>query len=300
MTRRKAYKTTFLAALLTTVMCGQAFCFPERAVDDRKKEIVITAKPLRIISLAPTNTELLFALGLDKEIIGVTRYCDYPEAAKKKEKVGGFANVDVDRIVGLRPDLILAFGTIQLPAVEELENRGLKVFWLYPHTVKDILESFERVGKITGRDAEARELRDAVEKDLAGLRKALGALAEKNRPTVFRVMSFNSPATIGAESFQTDLFSLAGGKNAFPAVGEDYFEVGQEELIKGDPDVILVCGDDEKGLKQKMKDNPMYGKLPAVQKGSILVIPCDLTCKPGPRIGEMVRRLARYLHPELQ
>ncbi len=296
----RAWKTAMVVTLLLFAAVGPAFSFPVKETDDRKKDVVIPAKPLRIVSLAPTNTELLFALGLDSEIVADTSHCDYPEAARAKEKVGGFASVDVDRIVALHPDLVLAFGTIQLPAVAEMEKRGLRVFWLYPHTVKEILDSFERVGRITGKVSEARHLRETVQKDMDDLRRAVGDLPAKDRPSVFRVMSFNSPATIGADSFQSDLFDLAGGRNAFPAAGKDYFEVGRDEVVKGDPDVVLVCGDDVKGLQQKLKESPVYGKLPAVQKGRVLVLPCDLTCKPGPRIGEMVKRLARYLHQELK
>jgi iron complex transport system substrate-binding protein len=300
MTRWTAFRVSFLVVLLITGICSRAFSFPERVADDRKKEIDIPAKPNRIISLAPTNTELLFALGLDKEIVGDTEYCDYPEAAKGKEKVGGFADVDVERIVALRPDLVLAFGTVQLPVVETLEKRGLKVFWLYPHSVNDILDSFERVGKITGRVTEAKVLRDSVVKGINDLQRTLGALPEEKRPTVFRVMGFSRAATIGADSFQNDLFQVAGGRNAFPVAGKDYFEMDARELKERDPAVLLVCGDDEKELKRKLRESPVYRDLSAVRNDRVLVMPCELTCRPGPRIGDAALRLAQYLHPVSQ
>jgi iron complex transport system substrate-binding protein len=268
-----------------------------KEADDRKKEIQVSAKPGRIISLGPTPTELLFALGLEKEIVGVSRYCDYPEAAKKKEKVGGFVDVDIEKITSLRPDLIVAFGTLQLPVVEALEKRGFTVFWIYPNSVNDILDSFTRVGRITGAAREAAELRTSVEKELEALRSALGNIPEEKRTSVFRVMSFNTRATIGAVSFQTELFSLAGGRNAFPAPGQDYIELDAQELSKVDPGVVLVCGEDEKDLKQRMTKNPLYKDLTAVKNGAVLVMPCELTCRPGPRIAEAARRLARFLHP---
>lgn len=296
---RRAYRALFLVVFITGGLCGQATCFPLKATDDRKKEIELPTRPGRIISLVPTHTELLFALGLEKEIVGVSRYCDYPAAARKKEQVGGFIDVDMEKIVALRPDLILAFGTMQLPVVEALEKRGLRVFWIYPHNVQEVLESFTRVGRITGAVREAAELRTSVEKDLESLRKALGNIPDEKRPTVFRVMSFNTRATVGRDSFQTDLFYVAGGRNTFPAPGKDYFELDAEQLAKGDPTVVLVCGNDEQGLKQQMKDNPLYKDLPAVMKGSVLVLPCEFTCRPGPRIAETARKIARYLYPEL-
>jgi iron complex transport system substrate-binding protein len=296
MTSTSAWRILALVVFILGSFCAEGLSFPVMEKDDRNKEIVLSTRPLRIISLAPTNTELLFALGLDKEIVGVTQYCNYPEAARKKEKVGGFINFDLERIRALQPDLILAFGTMQLPVVEAMEKSGFRVFWIYPHTVDDILASFERVGRLTGAVQEARQLRAAVEKEVIDLRKEFSALPESKRPTVLRVMSLNQPATIGAESFQTDLFRLAGGRNAFPAAGQDYFELDAQELIMGDPAVVLVCGNDEKSLKQKIKGSPLYGNLPAVKKDAVLVMPCELTCRPGPRIAETARRLARYLH----
>jgi iron complex transport system substrate-binding protein len=296
MTSTSAWRMLALVVFILGSFCAEGLSFPVMEKDDRNKEIVLSTRPLRIISLAPTNTELLFALGLDKEIVGVTQYCDYPEAARKKEKVGGFINFDLERIRALQPDLILAFGTMQLPVVEAMEKSGFRVFWIYPHTVDDILASFERVGRLTGAVQEARQLRAAVEREVIDLRKEFSALPESKRPTVLRVMSLNQPATIGAESFQTDLFRLAGGRNAFPAAGQDYFELDAQELIMGDPAVVLVCGNDEKSLKQKIKGSPLYGNLPAVKKDAVLVMPCELTCRPGPRIAETARRLARYLH----
>ncbi len=284
--------------IIVAALGGQAIGFPLTAVDDRKKEIVIPAKPGRIISLVPTHTELLFALGLDKEIVGVTRYCDYPPAVATKEKVAGFIDVDADRIVALKPDLILAFGTMQLPAVAELEKRGLRVFWVYPRSVNEVLDSFERVGKITGREQEARQLRASVEREVTALRKQFAGLSDEKRPRVFRVMSMNTAATIGADNFQTDLFAVAGGRNAFASSGKDYFEMDAEALRKGDPEVMLICGDDEQGLKQKLRESALYGSLTAVKKGSILVMPCELTCRPGPRIAVAAKRLAEDLHPK--
>src|SRR3990172_7279396 len=128
------------------------------------REVRIDKVPQRIISLSPTSTEILFALGLGDKVVGVTRYCDYPEEAKEKEIVGGFADPDPEKIMALKPDLILTFGTLQKSLVSKLEERGQTVFWFYPHTFADILESFERIGEITGKSAVAQQLRGNVEK----------------------------------------------------------------------------------------------------------------------------------------
>ncbi len=295
-TTRRAFSGSLLVAVILACVGSQAFCFPIKAKDDRGKEFEFSEPPRRIVSLVPTQTELLFSLGLDKEIVGVTAYCTFPEAARSKEKVGGFADFDIDKISALNPDLVLSFGTIQLPAVEALEKRGKKVFWIYPRTVNDILASFERVGEITGKAQEGKRLRMIAEQKIAALRNALGTIPEKKRPTIYRVMAINPPATIGADSFQTDIFSLAGGKNVFGDVKRDYYEVDAQELIKRDPDVVVICGNDENLLRQKLLESPVYAKLTAVKSGSVMVIPCDFICRPGQHVVETAERIARYLH----
>jgi iron complex transport system substrate-binding protein len=294
----EVFKKAFFIAAILACAGSQAFSFTVKAKDDRGKEITLTEKPRRIVSMAPTHTELLFSLGLEKEITGVTSYCSYPEAAKQKEKIGGFAEFDVDKIIAANPDLVLSLGTIQLPVVRELERRGKKVFWIYPRTVGDILASIERVGELTGKAEEGKRLREQAEEKINALRSALGTIPQDKRVSVFRVMGVNPPATIGAESFQTDVFFLAGGKNAFGDVKKDFFEVDPRELIRRDPDVIVICGDDDKVAKQKLMESPVYSNLTAVKKGSILVIPCDLTCRPGPRVVELVDRISRGLYPD--
>ena len=295
---RTALTKGFLVAVILAGVSSQAFCFPIKAKDDRGKEFEFAEPPRRIVSLVPTQTELLFSLGLEEETVGVTSYCSYPQAAGNKEKVGGFAEFDIKKIIALNPDLILAFGSVQLPAVEALEKKGKKVFWIYPHTVSDILASIERVGEITGKVQEGKRLRDAAERKAAALRSAAGAIPDEKRPSIFRVMGMNPPATIGADSFQSDVFYLAGGKNAFADVKKDYFEVDANELLKRNPDVIIICGDDEKTARQSLLESPVYNKLTAVKNGSMLVIPCELICRPGQRVIETAERIARYLHPD--
>ena len=285
-------------AVISACFCSQGMCFPVTVKDDRGKEFVFKEMPRRIVSLVPTQTELLFSLGLEKEVVGVTTYCDYPETAKQKEKVGGFAEFDVEKIAALKPDLILSFGSVQREVIEELDKRGLKVFWIYPHTLNEILDSFERVGEITGKAKEAKTLRESVEREVNAIRKTVGSVPDEKRPTVFRVMGIDPLATIGMKNFQSDVFYLAGGRNAFADVEKDYFKVDAQELLKRNPDLVVVCGDNEDESKQKLKDSPAFKNLTAVKKDSVLVIPCDLICRPGPRVAETAKRIARALFRE--
>lgn len=278
---------------------GEAFGYQLKAKDDLNREIELFKTPQRIVSLAPTHTEILFALGLADNIVGVSDYCNYPLEAKKKQKIGGFANPDIDKILALNPDLILAFGTIQKPIVKKLEVRGQKVFWVYPHTVKDILSSFERIGEITGTDTAAKRLMKRVEEKIKSIQRKIGNIPERRRPSIFRVMGFNPPGTIGGNSFQTDVFNLAGGRNVFADVRKDFFQIDIETLIKKDPDVIIICGENTEELKQQLKNQKGWNILKAVKKDKILIISCDLICRPGPRLAETIEKIAGYLYPQM-
>ena len=200
--------------------------------DDMGREVSIDRIPQRIVSMAPSHTEILFALGLGDRVVGVTKYCNYPEEAKEKEIIGGFATADPEKVIALEPDLILAFGSVQESLVGELEARGQKVFWLYPHSVSEVLESFERIGELVGASAAGQRLRKEVEEEIGRVAAKTKDVPEQERPTVFRVMGLNPPATIGGAAFQTDDYWLAGGRNVFADTDKDYFQLDLQTLIE--------------------------------------------------------------------
>ncbi len=266
--------------------------------DDSDREVRIEKVPQRIVSLAPSHTEILFALGLGDRIVGVTRYCNYPEEAKEKEEVGGFATADPEKIVALKPDLILSVGTLQKSLVTKLEEKGQTVFWLYPNSVYDVLESFERIGKLTGSSADAQQLRKDVEARIEKVEAKIKDIPEEKRPTIFRVMGLDPVGTIGGVSFQTDVYRLAGGRNIFADTDKDYFELDLETLIKLDPDIIVIAGEDEEEAKARIKEQEGWEDLTAVKVDRIVVISADLICRPSPRIGQTIEQLAKDFHPE--
>jgi len=287
-----------LSLVLSTVAGCQSQLQLGTFTDDLGREVRIEKVPQRIISLAPSNTEILFALGLGDRVVGVTRYCNYPEEAKEKEVIGGFASPDLEKIIALKPDLIIAKGSLQKSLVTKLEEKGQTVFWLYPHSVYEVLESLERIGKLTGSSAAAQQLRKEIEERIERVEAKSKDIPEQERPTVFRVMGLDPPGTIGGASFQTHVYRLAGGRNIFADTDKDYFELDLEALIKLDPDIIVVCGENEEEAKRKIKDQEGWGDLTAVKTDRIVVISCDLICRPSPRIGQTIEQLAKDFHPE--
>jgi iron complex transport system substrate-binding protein len=288
-----------LLCLSFTSLAGcQTKLQPETYTDDMGRQVVINGVPKRIVSLAPSNTEILFALGLGDRVIGVTRYCNYPEEAKGKEIVGGFATPDLEKIIALEPDLILAFGTLQKLLVAQLEERGQTVFWIYPHTVNEVLDTFERFGKLTGSLAAAQDLRKRTEEKIKSVEAKIKDIPEQERVNVFRVMGIDPPGTIGGYSFQTDVYRHAGGRNIFTDTDKDYFELDFETLHKLDPEIIIICGEDEEESRARLKNHEGWQGLTAVKEGRIIVISCDLICRPSPRIGLTIEELARKFYPE--
>ena len=298
----KLKQVGILVVLLTLTVTAIPGCQPEfrpgTYTDDMGRQVEISEVPERIVSLAPSNTEILFALGLGDRVVGVTRYCNYPEEAKEREIVGGFASAEVEKIIALKPDLILASGTLQKKLVAELEARGQTVFWIYPQTVDDVLESFETIGEMTGSSTAAQRLRKDVEEIIEAVQERVKDIPEQERVMVYRIMGLDPVATIGGESFQTDVHRLAGGKNIFADTEKNYFELDLEMLLELDPDIIVICGEDEEAAKARIRSQEGWGDLTAVKTDRIVVISCDLVCRPSPRIGQTIEGLAKKFYPE--
>ena len=298
MVSRKDMLRALFAFAFFFISYSHAFSFPLNAKDDLGRFLEIVHQPERIISLSPSHTEILFALGLDRRVVGVTDYCNYPKKAMSKAQIGGFAMPDVDRIIALRPDLVLAFGTIQIPAVRTLEEKGVSVFWLYPRTMEETLASFERIGEIAGAGTSARKLKCEVEGKIHQVRERLRGIATVERPGIFRVMGMSPLGTVGGLSFQSDLYRAAGGRNVFEDRKEDFFLVSLEEVKGHNPDVIVVCGEDPEKSARSLKKQKGWQDIKAVSEDRILVLPCDLICRPGPHVGEAIERVASFLFPD--
>ena len=296
--KRLGIFVVLLSLLISTVVGCQPKFQPGTFTDDLGREVYLESIPQRIVSLAPSHTEILFALGLGDRVVGVTRYCNYPEEAKEKEKIGGFATAEIEKIIALKPDLILAFGTLQKSLVTELEDKGQTVFHLYPHNVKDILESFERIGEITGSSTAAKQLRKEIEERIETVQARIRNIPEQERPTVFRVMGLDPPATIGGDAFQTDVYRLAGGRNIFGKTKKDYFELDLQTLVTLEPDIIVIAGEDEAEAKARVRSQEGWEGLTAVKADRIVVISADLICRPSPRLAQTIELLARKFYPE--
>ncbi|MDD4984768.1 MAG: cobalamin-binding protein [Dehalococcoidales bacterium] len=257
--------------------------------------------PQRIVSLAPSNTEILFALGLDDRVVGVTEYCDYPAAARDKAVIGGFSTGDLERVVALSPDLVLATSMHEADVLPALEKRGLTVFVLAPATLDEVLESISLVGEVTGKVEEAAGLVNDMNRRISAVTAKTAGLSSEQRPRVFFITWHDPLMTPGSETRHDELIQMAGGVNiARDLIG--YADISLEAVIEANPEVMIAgvgMGDGEDLPAQFMRTEPRLGNTEARRNGWIYEVDTDLEGRPGPRIVDALEAFARFIHPEL-
>ncbi|MBM4447445.1 MAG: cobalamin-binding protein [Chloroflexi bacterium] len=264
-------------------------------------KVTIDVIPQRIVSLAPSNTEIMFTLGLGDKVVGVTEYCDYPQATKTKPKVGGFSTVDIEKVVSFEPDLVLATqiqGKTVIPALEEL---GLTVVALTPSSSPEVLDNTTLVRKITGQNKQASEL-------VCDLRARSEAVIDKTRtlsqdqmPRVFYITWHDQLMTAGAETLANDIISKAGGQNIASNISGDK-TINLETVIYRDPQIIVASvgmGAGEDLPWQYVRSESRLKNIQALLNGKVYKIDGDLIHRPGLRIVEALEQMALFIHPEL-
>jgi len=275
--------------------------FPVTVTDDLGRKVTIDKLPQRIISLAPSNTEILFALGLDDSIVGVTQYCNYPEAAKTKTKVAGYSNPSLDRIVSLKPDLIVAESIHEKMVLPALENLRLKTIVTSADSLDTVFKDIIMLGQATGRSKNAAQLVERMTQRMQAVTAKTSSIAQSAIPKVFYVI-WNDPLwTMGGETFVDDVIKKAGGINIFSLDFTKSRTVSVEVVIARNPDVILVSsmGTSQGFLYGAIKADHRLDKVSAMVNGRVYEVDSDLIERPGPRIIDGLEQVARMLHPEL-
>jgi iron complex transport system substrate-binding protein len=264
--------------------------------DDVGNVITLGAVPERIVSLAPSHTETLYALGLGDKVVGVTEYCNYPPEAAEKTQVGSFTTIDLEQVVGLEPDLVLATTMHMAETVPALQDRGITVFVIDPQTVSDVLDAIGRIGQVTGSD-------EAAEALIADMQARIDAVQEKikdaPRPKVFWELGAEL-YTVGPNTFIDDLITRAGGENVAADADTSWPQLSVEAIILKAPDVIVLADHNYGQTAEMVGDRPGWEDIRAVQEGNIIEITDDdIVSRPGPRLVEGLEFLAKALHPDL-
>ena len=268
-------------------------------LDDVGRSVVMNGPPDRIVTLAPSNTEILFALGAEDRIVAVDQWSDHPPAAKTKPRISPFSP-SLEQIVKLRPDLILAAHGSAEPVLP-LDRQGVKVLVLAPRTLEDVYRNILLIGRIVEAEGRAKRLVDAMRQRVAAvLAKVQGA----PRPKVFVELDASDPIrpfTAGPGSFVDLLVQLAGGVNVAASSGTAWPQFSLEELLRADPDMIILADElvtMNPQTPQTVARRPGWSLLRAVGRGAIYSINAELISRPGPRIVEGLELMARRLHPD--
>jgi iron complex transport system substrate-binding protein len=265
--------------------------------DDLGRLVAINGTPQRIISLAPSNTEILFALGLGDKVVGVTDWCDYPPEALEKEKVGGYDTPDIEKIVALNPDLILvAYGT-PIDVINTMEGLGLTIFGIKSTDLDDVLNDIRTVGEITDKEVEAQALTSEM---AVGIQAVTDQTEElEQRPKVFYLLWGGEGSalwTAGSGTFIHELIEKAGGVNICGNI-TGYPIISIEEIIARNPEVIITSS--WPGVYEWAMNETALNATDARQNNRVFVCDDNLAQRPGPRLVEGLEWFAYFIHPEI-
>ena len=247
---------------------------------------------LKLISLAPTQTEIVAALGAVEDLLGVTDDCDFPESVRVLPRFGSWYSPDMRAIFDASPDLVLTFGSRQAEVRDILEESGVRVYHSDPPTIAAAFATFGEIASLIGRAENCGRLIDSLEKRLGRIRKNLGSAARCRRPSVFRIMNWDPLITPGPGAFQNDVIEFAGGANTAGDGPAEYFVCDPERIRARDPEIIFFC---EPWIKACLEKDAKWATVNAVRNGRIYVYDCGLTCRAGPRIVEMAEELNRVV-----
>jgi len=282
---------------ILTGMPFMANIAPRTFVDDLDRKLYLAKPPTRIVSLAPSITEILFAIGLDEEIVGVTDFCNYPSAALNKPKVA-YSKPNLEALVALEPQLVLAPPSfLRADLLAKLEQLKIPTFVLESRTVEGIFGHIQLLGRMVGRAPEANAYTAEMRKHVAALTKMV---ENRPRPTLLYVLNSEPLITVGPGSFIHHLIELAGGRNAAERANAPYPRLTMEEVLTQNPEILLFPIGEYEGIPQAEQDRwKRWDTLRAVQDGKLFQVKSDLLNRPGPRVIEGLRHLVKVLHPDV-
>jgi iron complex transport system substrate-binding protein len=270
--------------------------YPLKVVDGSKRTITIEKEPQRLISLSPTITESIFAIGQGSKLVGRTTYCDYPAAASKVAAVGSITNPSLEKIVELKPDLVLVSNLTNIDTIKKLEELKIKVLYMKnEESFNGVYATLKTLGNATNSVTGANRIITSIKYRISTITEKVKK--SKKKPSVYYVVGFGQYGdyTATGDTFISNMIGMAGGTNA--AADGTKWKYSLEKLIEKNPD-ILICSkfyDTKKGLMEAAG----YKDLKAVKSGKLIEIDENFISRQGPRIGEGLYKLAKIIHPEL-
>jgi len=263
-------------------------------VDGAGRIVNITKIPERIVSMASSATEILYALHCGDRIVGVDKYSDYPPEVKNKTCVGSAFSPDLEKILSLEPDLVIIWWYAE-EAIASLEKNGITVFAINPQSVSEVLQTIRTIGLIVGKTEEAENLTDYMQNKIDEITRKIEVLNKTQRPLVYFEL-YTPMKTVGPGTFTDELISMAGGINIAVEEQVRYPVLSSEYIIAKNPDVIVVLSGG--ASPEEIKARAGWQEINAVKNNRIYVIDRHLVTA-NPRIVQGLEQLAKWFHPEL-
>ncbi len=269
--------------------------------DQLGRVVAFEQVPQRIISIAPSNTEIVFALGLEDKLVAVTDYCDYPPEAKEKPSIGSYSTPSIEEIVARYPDLILATSIHEKKIIPQLEEQGLTVLALSPSNLSEVMAAITLIGRVTGKEAEAAGVVAGIQARMKAVTDKTDSLPAERRPRVFYTVWHDPLMTSGSGTIQDELIQKAGGTNIAAGLN-DFVDISLESVLDANPEIMIAGVSHGNGQSlnfQFISTESRLAGTAARQNDRVYAIDGNLTSRPGPRLVEGLEQFAEFLHPEL-
>jgi len=263
------------------------------------RTVTLKTPPKRIVSMAPSLTEILYYLGLEDRIVGVTQFSYYPPEAAQKPNVGSYINLNAERIVSLNPDLAIGTKDGNKPTtVRLLEQAGISVYIVNPRNIEDVISTIYAIGELCGVGKRAKELSTRLG---TRVNRICARTMSLKRPLVFLQINIKPIMTVNKNTFHHDVIRLAGGDNMARDEPITYPRISIEEVIRRGPDVIIISSMERGGSFERAREDWVkWSSIPAVKERRIHLINSDLLDRPSPRIVKGLETMARLIHPEVE
>lgn len=281
--------------------------FPREIIDGFGNKVTIDKKPERIITAVPSHTEILFALGLEDNIVAVSEYCDYPAGALDKENIGGYKTLNTERIIELQPDILFVYGDGDDDAIEQVDSAGITIVRYEPESIEEVLETIISIGQVVGEEEKAEEIRNQL---IEKKEEVLDKIKNQQQKRVFYEIWDEPLMAAGPGSFMDELIVLAKGKNIASDAEGGYPVFSIEALVERDPEVYLIPAnhvqnfdkmtDKEKNQRiTEIKNRPGYEDITAIKNDRIELLEPNIVSRPGIRIIEALEIIAKAIHPDI-
>lgn len=275
--------------------------YPITVTDATGETFTFEKAPAKIVSVSPAETESLFALGLDEQIVGVSDFDDYPEAATTKPKMGGVSKPNEESIIAADADIVFTGISMNEEAVKKFRDLGIVIFKTDPKSVDDVAKNIETFGQITDTQEKAQEIIAKMKQDVTDVTEAVKAVKPEEKKNVY--VEFSPGWTVGKGEFMDELITLAGGNNVASDL-QGWNEINEENIVAADPDVILYSKETvdtktKQTLDQIIRARSGWSEIKAIKNDQLFGLNDDLVSRPGPRVTDGLVEIAHAIYPDL-